>query len=177
MEQTASLLKPRTKNKVRIDLGSKELYDFYLKRYGNELGLTQSQFSSIVKDFNTEIMKAVIEEAYFFMMPYVKFGLFIKSYKIKLKEDEFGNLVMRHLRIDWATTLNLWKVDQEAREKKIIVRHFNEHSGRRNYRFYFDKVRSRTKNQAFYAFIPTRKWKRHLAATIKNPDKQITYYE
>lgn len=162
---------------IMSDVGTKDYYRHYCKRYENRYKVSRTTFTKICREFNEEIMKLMIYENFEFTMPSNLGRLSIKAKQIKLTVDENGNIDMDRLRPDWKATKDLWESDPDAKEKKVLVRHFNEHFGRRNARFVWDKRPCTARNQGLYVFKASRYWKRALAKAIKDKDSNVFYYE
>lgn len=167
----------RSKGIYTSDIGANDIYRFYCKRYDNPYKLTQKQYSTVLSEFNSAIMKLMIEKAYVFLVPYTKFSLYIRGRKIKLIEMPNGEISKKGLRVNWKATTDLWEVDSDAYSRRQIVYHFNEHSARRNFRFILDIRRSRIRNRGLFMFLPARQWSRYLAKHIKENYNNVTYYE
>jgi len=161
--------------KKPVEYGMNYIYAQYKKT--TDKPLSQAVFSSIWKDYAQKMMTKVIENKYDFKLQAQLGSVYIISKKIQFLLDENGNLIRKGFRVDWRATRELWDEDEDAKQRKQVIYHFNEHSGRRNYRFYWDKRLSKLKYQSYYMFYPSRKWKRTLAKHIKSDDFDTIYYE
>jgi hypothetical protein len=61
---------------------------------------------------------------------------------------------------NWKETLKLWKENSEAKLKKTIIYHFNEHSRGIRYKFGWLTANVPIRNKGLFAFIATRDNKR-----------------
>jgi hypothetical protein len=158
------------------DVGMGYFYRLYVKQQ-DAATITQKQFTSIWKEYSNLIMEKVIREKYDLKMQAQLGSIYIVSKKIEFKFDDNGDLIRKGFRIDWKATRDMWEGDPKTQENKQVIYHFNEHSSRRNFRFYWDKRLCRALHQTFYMFYPCRKWKRELAKWIKSDDFDTIYYE
>lgn len=142
----------RSKNIIQKPLTLKQSYEYYIKDLENtsKYYIDYKTYRQICETFNKEIFKLIIEEGYFFKMPYRLGTIRIKKRKIdlnKLKPD-FG----------------LYNKTEESLKNK----HLNEHSNNYYVRFYWNKQQDTiVKNKSYYSFIPTRANKRYCASIIK----------
>lgn len=166
-----------SKGVIISSVGTLDFYNYYCDRYENRYNISRTKFSQICKEFNEAVMRLMIYENFEFYMPSNLGKLRIRAKEIKLHIDQNGNVEMDKLRPDWKATKDLWAIDPEAKENKTLVRHFNEHFGRKNARFFWDKRPCIIANQNFYIFRASRHWKRELAKAIKNQDSNVFYYE
>ena len=139
--------------------------------------LTQKRFTTIWKEYIDKVMQKVIHEKYDFKMQAQMGSVYIISKRIDFKFDDDGDLIRKGFRIDWNATRKMWQEDQRTHDIGQVIYHFNEHSSRRNFRYYWDKRLCKVLNQTFYMFYPCRKWKRELAKWIKSEDFDTIYYE
>jgi hypothetical protein len=162
--------------KHNADYGMRYFYDQY-KKANKASTLTQKRFTGIWKDYVDSMMTKVIESKYDFKMQAALGSIYVVSKKIEFKFDENGDLIRKGFRVDWKATNDMWDNDPVTKKNKQVIYHFNEHSSRRNFRWYWDKRLCRVINQAFYMFYPSRVWKRKLAKWIKREDFDTLYYE
>ena len=86
-----------------------------------------------------------------------------KKIKVRVEEGKIKGLAP-----DWIKTKELWNSNLEAREKKEIIYHFNEHTNGVRYSVKWSKNRVLVENKTLYDFILTRTNKRNLSKLIKN---------
>lgn len=156
--------------------GMTYFYREYKKEYPSST-VTQKQFTDIWKEYTNRIMNLIIKEKYDFKMQAQIGRIYIVSKKIEFKFSESGDMLGKGLRVDWNSTVKAWNEDPNMYKERRVIYFFNEHSSRRNFKFYWDKRRCKIKNQSYYLFYPTRKWKRELAKWIKSDDFDTIYYE
>lgn len=86
------------------------------------------------------------------------------------------NGVVKGLAPDWVKTKELWAINEQAKEEKKLVYHFNEETNGIRYRFSWGKTRVLVANKGYYQFIATRKNKRTLSDIIKNGKEYLIKY-
>jgi hypothetical protein len=153
-------------HKNKVDYGMPDYYKFYKNRIGS---IEKVLFNSIITDFNNGITNLIIEKSLTFYMPYLGFEILIKKDRRKPKIVD-GKLI-NNVPIDWKATNELWNKDQEARDKKLLVRYNNSHTSGYVFRIYCKKFKGNIKNKNLFKFKPNRKFQRSLSARIKDPDK------
>ena len=85
-----------------------------------------------------------------------------KKAKITIEEGQVKGLAP-----DWKRTKELWSLDEEAKNNKQLVFHFNEETNGVRYRFFWSKNRMLVPNKTLYRLVMTRTNKRELARLIK----------
>jgi len=163
------------KGKYPADYGMTNAYQYYLEHYKNKYDVSQREYSLIFKEVMERIMFKIIFENFEFKMPFTG-NLRVKKTPIQIKFNPDGTLCRKGLRVDWKATKDLWKADEEAKLKKQVVYHFNDHNDRCNLKFYYDKRTCQMKNQSAYKLSMSRKWDRLLNEAVKrNPN--LNYFE
>ena len=90
-----------------------------------------------------------------------RFGtLSIIGRKQKIQFDEEGNV--KGLAPDWVKTKKLWDSSPEAKKRKQLVYHTNEHTGNIRYKFLWSKSRVLITNKTLYSLQVTRQNKREV---------------
>lgn len=155
----------------KLDVYAKDFYKFYRKQC-KENGIKalgrQAQYIKIINDINDSIINRITIKAEDYFMPE---GLGIITVR-KIKQNYEAN----KLPINWKATKDLWEEDEEAKEKKTLVRHLNEHTNGYIYRLVWIVDSRALKNKTFYHFKAMRKPARFLAKVTKGEVK-IDYYE
>ena len=152
--------------------GINEIYRFY--RGHSENPVEQKLFVSIWKEF-AELTTNDIVSGKDFMMPFRIGVLGIRKRKIQVTLNPDGTIDKRYLRPDWKSTKELWKRDEEAKQRKQIVFHLNKHFGGFNCKWFWDKSTCCITNQTAYSLVMTRENKRKLAKAIF--EGEVDYYE
>jgi hypothetical protein len=181
-------------------IGIPEIYKYYKetliykgKRYRSKKMIFKDKhrfiidrqtFSNILKDFNLELARLIIEEAEEFKMPANLGTVRIRKYKqqIRLKED--GTVDEQHHSPDWHACRKLWAREYPGKtitelkqiKGKPMVYHLNEHTEGYVFRLFWNKYSSAIINRQMYSIVLTFTNKRRIAALIKsNPN--TNYYE
>lgn len=180
-------IKPRGKGKLRTDIKTVDLYNYYKSNLSTVEsiagGETQGKYnikaklySDILKDLNQELKQLIIFQNFELILPYRLGTLSIIQKKTKLKLDSKGELVTRNLAINWKATKDLWKQDETARLNETKIFHLNEHSDGNKMFWKWSKLKSKVEGIYCYMFIPSRTTKRYLASCIKDRDNKLQFY-
>ena len=87
-------------------------------------------------------------------------GVFsIRKRKKILRLYPDGSLDTRNLRVDYKSTVALWRKDEEAYIEHKKIYYLNKHTDRYYYKFYWDKTICVTPNNSVYAFKPAKSLK------------------
>ena len=176
--------------KLKEKFGLREIYKFYKSKFTPEERACSSfvdykTYSNILKDFNKEMIRLIIEEGVEFKLP-VRLGfLRVKKYKKNIRLNPDGSVNTKSLKVDWNESIKLWKreyPDKDMDELKQIkgkplVYHLNNHTDGYNYLFYWSKKGSNAKNRGIYSAILTNVNNRYLARVLKDENKTVEYYE
>lgn len=152
-------------HKTTNSLGVYDAYKWIRKNKWFDIGrpLTEKEFYSIIRAVNEELA-CLLSNGQEVTLP-ERMG------KIELrKQDPFigfkdGKLHV-HLAIDWDQTLQLWYEDQEAFEKKQLIKIPEKHI----FKFIYTKTRATYPNKSFFELVINRQIK----LNIKNKIKQGT---
>lgn len=162
-EETKPLITKRGKNKIQNPLVLRDSYNYYLEGYkpSSKYHIQWDLYKLIISEFNKRMMDKIIEEGYFFKLPF-RLGV------IRLRKRK--------------TNLNVLKPDFALYRKtggKVIASHLNEHTDGYYVRFYWNKNKGViVKNKTLYSFIVSRQNSRRTAKYIKeNPEQMEKYFE
>lgn len=155
-------------HKNKSDYGITDYYKFYTNFYNSSV--SAKKFNDIITDFNKELTQLIIEDNLFYQLPYLAFELSVRKDKRKPRIQN-GNLI-NNIPVDWKRTNLLWKNDNEAKEKKLLVRYNNSHTSGYVFRIYLSKSKGIIKNKILYKFRPNRIFKRNLSKRINDPNKE-----
>lgn len=164
----------RTEGKITADYGMKDYYNYFIR--GNpEININRGTYNNIISDFNEEIINLIIEDNLEYVLPHLGSSISIK--KTKRTPKIINGKLYNTSPVDWVATNKLWDEDEEAREKKLLVRYLNNHTSKFVFSIYFKKYISSFTNKNIYSFVSNRTFKRKLGARIKdeNKDKYDTY--
>lgn len=150
--------------------GRQDIYNYYCKylrkRKEHHNIVNCVVHAKVLNDFNKEVRRKIIEEAFDFIVP-IKLGMYnVKKYKPKYLLDDKGEIITKRLPIDWKASKLI--------HKKVY--HLNKHTDGYKYKYNYSFYRSILPNKSFYKFTPCRSSKRLLAKTIKDPDFNGDFY-
>lgn len=86
-----------------------------------------------------------------------------RKQKVRIEDGKIKGLAP-----DWGKTKELWAHDEQAKENKQLVYHFNEQTNGVRYKFFWGKVRVAVPNKTLYSLKMTRANKRFLSELIKS---------
>lgn len=141
---------------------TRDTYKVYKKKSSNPIEV--NEYCRILNSFFKFYMSKLFELGEI-VIPERLGKLQIYGKKVKVKFDEEGNL--RGLAPDWKSTKELWERDEEAKENKQIVYHFNEDTGGVRYKVYWNKTRVLFSNKTLFRLKLSRANKRYLSSIIK----------
>jgi len=153
-------------HKLKADYSNTDYHKFYVKKYGD---ITAKTYNNIISEFNSGISELIIEENLIFYIPFLGLEIFIKKDKRKPRLSN-GKLI-NNIPIDWKATNELWNNDEEAKQKKLLVRYNNSHTSGYVFRIYCKKFKSKLKYKTLYKFKPSRLFQRALSSRIKDTNK------
>lgn len=155
--------KKRTKKKAKVS-NSWGVYDAYkhIRKNGwYNIGrpLKEHEFYSIIRGINNLLAEEIVKgnDIHF---PHGMGKLELRKGKREAYLKE-GKLVVTYP-IDWNKTLKLWYENEEARNKKILIRRETEYV----YKVKYNKHAAQYKNQCFYEFDTNRFIKQKLKENI-----------
>lgn len=167
MTQTRIIKNPRTEGKIKAHYGIKDYYKYF--KDNNNIDISKSKYSEIISLFNKELTNLIIEDNVEYVLPYIGSSLAIKKDK-RLPKIVNGKLYNTSP-VDWVKTNELWANDEEAKEKKLLVRFLNTHTSKHVFRVYFKKNIHPLLNKRFYNFKTCRNFQRLLSSRINDEDK------
>lgn len=176
--------------KLKEKYGLREIYKYYKSKFtdkevNSSAVVSYKTYSNILKDFNKEMIRLIIEEGVEFKLPARMGYLRIRKYKKKIRINDDGSVNTRSLKVNWSESIKLWhreypdKTMQELKQisGKPLVYHLNEHTDGNNYLFYWNKKGSNAKNRGIYSVILTNVNNRYLAKVLKDENKTVEYYD
>jgi len=159
----------RTHGKIKKDYGMADYYKYFKKEYP-ELDITNKKFYNVIADFNEKITEMIIEDNLDYQLPHLGASIAVKKTK-QIPKIVDGKLVNTSP-VDWVTTNKLWNEDEEAKEKKLLVRFTNYHTSKYVFGIYLKKYIYSFKNKKYYKFKATRTFARLLGKRIKDENKE-----
>jgi len=157
----------RTKGKISKDYGMADYYKYYKENYKNPV--SSQKFNKVVSEFNKTIVHNIINSGLEYTPARIQLTFCIRKYK-KIIKIENGKLLNPNP-IDWKSTKQLWQDDEEAAEKKIILRYLNNHTSKYIFRIKALKTGNTFKNKKKYRFKACRSFQRQLAKRILDPNQ------
>ncbi len=158
----------RTEGKIKTHYGMKDYFKFFKKEYP-DLNITNKKYYDIIADFNEGLINLIIENNVEYNLPHLGSSLSVKKTK-QLPKIVEGKLVNK-TPVDWVATNKLWLEDEEAREKKLLVRYNNYHTSKHVFGISFKKYIYPFKNKKYYKFKTNRDFARLLGKRINDQDK------
>ena len=134
------------------------MYVWYRKRF-NDKSISQPTFTSICHEFNSEIMRVILEEGFKF---YVPSGLGIITV-VKRNKGSIDGV----RQVNWAETNKIGK----------YVFHENDHTNGYFYRFLWRRLGYNFKNKTMYIFDALRRHKKRLNQILRDPSRSIDYLD
>jgi hypothetical protein len=150
-------------NRVKKDYGMLDYYKYYLKNNSN-VPQSKSKFNKVISEFNKGVVNLIINEGVEFKPTKLQFTFCIRKAKRvpKIKEGKLINTTP----IDWKSTNQLWESDNEAKNKKILLRYLNNHTFKYVFRIKVLRFGQNYKNKKYYKYKPARSFQRLLAKRI-----------
>lgn len=159
----------RASKKVPAEYGIGDYYKYYCKN--NTYKVTRKQHNEILSVLNKFVADEVVDTGKEFMLPQRTGYITMTKIKRGIKVLP-GEKVINTSPPDWKATLDLWKNDVEAKEKKILIRHRNIHTGGYVYVIKYTKYNATFKNKSVIEFAPVRDFKRAVAKRINDYSKE-----
>jgi hypothetical protein len=169
----------RGKGKIKVHYGRADMYKHYIESTEKKpegIQVSYSDYCTVLNKFNKDISKAIMENAYEFILPSRVGIIRIKKYKPKIKVKDNGELITNNLAVDYKATNELWRNNPEAKKAGKKVFHLNNHSDGYRYIWYYSNYRNNLPNKSLYRFIPTRTNKRELSKLIKDDTFKGDYF-
>lgn len=141
---------------------SRDSYILYKNLSDNPINI--AEYVQIINQFMKFIINKLFEKGQI-SLPEKLGNLQIIGKKVKVKIED-GQI--KGLAPDWVKTKELWDRDEEARNSKQLVYHFNEQTNGVRYRFFWSKNRVLVSNKTLYNIKMTRTNKRTLSQLVKN---------
>ena len=151
----------------KADYGISDYRDYYEKTYNKEC----KHYSSIIKEFNKSLIDLILNDNLSYTLPFLLFEITIKKEK-RTPRIVDGKLINNNP-IDWKATNDLWNKDEDAKNKKLRVRHNNYHSSGYIFKIYLKKFKSKIKFRSYFKIKPNRTFQRNLTKRIKDPNKEL----
>lgn len=163
----------------KIDIGSKEIYDAYLKSLDSiekngGYKIPRYKLNNAVHEVNRILMEKMLMENQFIVLPYGLGVLSLFKYKPEVYFKKNGELSLPK---DIPATYELWNNDPEAKAKRKFVYHRNLHTGGYVIRTNWEKNGVKVKNISGYRFKPVKDFKRMVTKALKDPLTKVDFFE
>ena len=152
----------RGKGRRPSHYGMIDYFRFYNRTHSYKVD--KKTYSAVVSEMNKFIRDYIVEYALDVKFP-ARMGV-LGIRKEKREPKIIKGKVINNAPPDWAKTLNLWRNDEEAHIKKIIIKHNNSHTDGYVYRAYYKKGSATYKNKTVYYFNTSRTFKRNINKRI-----------
>lgn len=145
-------------HKVTGSIGVYDSYKWIRKHKWLNIGrpLKEGEFYRIIRKINSYLAEE-LSRGKEIRLPH-KLGV-LEIRKRPTRVSIINGKVVTNLPIDWDETLKLWYEDQEAFEKKMLVRIETEEV----FKVYYNRQKANYNNKSFYEFRPNRELKRKLS--------------
>lgn len=160
--------KIRTEGKIPTHYGMRDYFKYFKSEYPN-IKINSKKFSDVIKRFNEELVNLIIEENVEYKLPHLGASIAVR------KDKRIPRIVDGKLHnptpVDWKATNALWDTDEEAKERKLLVRYNNNHTSKYVFRINFKKYIYPFNNKKYYNFDTCRKFARQLGDRINDETK------
>ena len=154
-------VREQEKSQIRNSYGIKDAYRWCIKNKLIGKHISERDFRIIINTINEAIADKVVEGCKV-KLPASMGNLFLMKEE-RGSEFRDGKLVIT-MPVDWISTMKLWYEDEDAKEKKTLVRH----ESREVYRVMYDSGSALYKNKTYFRFTPVRAMKLKLKKAIQN---------
>lgn len=149
-------------HKIRGSLGVYNMYKFIRKNKWLNIGspVSEHHFYSIIRTVNN-CLADLLSRGHDINLPCQMGRLEIRKYdaRISLRHGK----VITNLPIDWDKTLKLWSEDEEAYQKKTLIKMEEKEI----FKIYYNRGKANFTNKSFFAFDVNRELKKKLKKNIK----------
>jgi len=158
----------RSSKKIPAHYGMPDYYKFFCNKYPH-LDIPRSTFNSIISEYNQYVAELLVEYLEV-KLPFRlgKIEILKKLRKVYLNDE--GKVINTNP-IDWKSTNNLWAKNEEAKEKKTLIRLTNKHTGGYVFSVNYNKRTAVYKNKKVYFFKPVRNLARSINTRINDYSK------
>jgi len=159
----------RSSKKIPAEYGMVDYYNYYCKN--NSYKITKNEHNEILSILNKFVADEIVETGKEFILPCRSGNISIVKIKrgLKILPDQ---KIINTSPPNWKETLNLWAKDPEAKERKILIRHSNIHTGGYVYIIKYNKYNATFKNKTVIDFNPVRDFKRAVTKRINDYSKE-----
>lgn len=141
-----SIVQKERNFKIKNSVGVKQIYRTLKKNNSFKYPMNESLFYKIIRTVH-EIMKEELLKGNNVKLP-LRMGSFELRKSIIKKPEIINNKLIIHSPINWDKTLKLWYEDEEAKNKKILIRSNLKYK----FRLYYIKYNANYKNRSYIKF-------------------------
>ena len=153
---------PRT-HKITNSYGVYDAFKYYRKNKikNSKYYLNESDYFAVIREFNKHLIDVLLTGSEV-PLPMLMGSLQVRKHEcgVTMKDGE----IKITYPIDWDKTLDLWYRDEDARDKKILIRREIGEI----FRVLYIKSKAKYKNKTFYTFSTNREIKKLLKLSINN---------
>lgn len=160
--QVLKVDRPRV-HRVNNSYGVYDAYKYIRKNKWFDIGqpVTEHQFYSIIRRMNNLLADALIYE-HDIELP-CRMGIIeVRKYDARISIED--GKIKTNLPIDWDRTLKLWSEDEEAYQKRTLIKMEEKEI----FSIYYNRIKANYNNKSFYEFTVNRDLKRRLKQRIKS---------
>lgn len=155
------------KNKSKDEtLNHKDFFKYYRIKFGKTKGLYETEYSNIVSDFLERLIEELFKPNYRIRLPFNSGEVYLMKHKCKVISNYKGEQRMFYP-VDWFETNKLWEEDEDAKKKKILIRHTNDHTGGYVYRIKYRIPNRFDSGRSLIRFFPSQTIKKKLANHLR----------
>lgn len=155
----------RNSKKIPAHYGMKDYYNYFVKKYP-EYNISRATYNEIITEYNKELCNILIEDLQI-SLPFRMGKIEVLKQKRKVYINE-NNKVINTNPVDWKATNELWERSEEAKERKILIRHSNIKTGGYVFRVDYNKSNAVFKNKRVYFFKAIRDLARNITERIED---------
>lgn len=150
------------KHKVNNSIGVYDCYKRIRKNKWFDIGrpVSEHDFYSIIRTVNNYLAD-YLSKGHDINLPCKMGRLEIRKYDAKITLQ--GGKVITNLPIDWDRTLKLWSEDEEAYQKRTLIKMEEKEI----FKVYYNRGKANYTNKGFFAFDVNRELKKKLKKNIK----------
>lgn len=156
--------KEKRNHTIKSDYGSNDYYLFF-KKNNQKSEVTRKDYGAIIKEFNTHLRDGLSNKGIDIVMPSRLGRVELRKVKTSVSVDADGNIV-NNLPTNWKATRELWKSNEDAKEKNVKIRFTNEHTDGYTFKISYLKSGANYKNKTMYKLRFNRILKRNLSKSI-----------
>lgn len=150
------------KHKINNSFGVYNAYKLIRKNKWFNIGkpISEHDFYKIVRTVNNKLAD-LLSKGHDINLPCQMGRLEIRKYDARITLQ--GDKVVTNLPIDWDRTLKLWSEDEEAYQKRTLIKMEEKEI----FSIYYNRTKAKYENKSFFQFQPNRQLKQILKRNIK----------